>query len=298
MLEAITRHLRLNRRAMSNVIVIMLSLVLIVIIVSNIVLWSYQMNQLDLERMQEKVMASNATRIMNSSWFTAGNEYTVNTGSHLNGAYSDTQTADGIFETFREEPVTTDLYRLNLSNDFIIDPKFYPLDYVHAIEITVRYNVTQDTEKWFLKAYNWTSLNFSDLGFNSTTGSQPSLNEWNEYTINITNDLTHYVNSNGILHMEFFDEGLNTTQTTAGIDFFATRTIVDGIQFDMTNQSPFTTHIIAVWIINSTNHQRYDANFFMNSGEETAYIRIDLDIPQDNFIIKIVTEKGNITVFP
>jgi hypothetical protein len=49
------KHLRCNKRGISNVIVVMLSLVLLVIVVANVVLWSYQMNQLDWERMRENV---------------------------------------------------------------------------------------------------------------------------------------------------------------------------------------------------------------------------------------------------
>jgi biopolymer transport protein ExbD len=40
----------------------MLSLVLIVMIVGNVVLWSYQMNQMDLERTQEAVTLLNVTK--------------------------------------------------------------------------------------------------------------------------------------------------------------------------------------------------------------------------------------------
>jgi Na+-transporting NADH:ubiquinone oxidoreductase subunit NqrC len=53
MLQAITRRLKCEKSGISTVIVVMLSLVLVVIIVGNVVLWSYQMNQVDLERMQE-----------------------------------------------------------------------------------------------------------------------------------------------------------------------------------------------------------------------------------------------------
>jgi len=55
--------LRINRdrRGISNVIVVMLSLVLIVVIVANVVLWSYQMNQLDWERMREDISMANVT---------------------------------------------------------------------------------------------------------------------------------------------------------------------------------------------------------------------------------------------
>jgi Na+-transporting NADH:ubiquinone oxidoreductase subunit NqrC len=55
MLQAITRRLKREKRGISTVIVVMLSLVLIVLIVGNVVLWSYQMNQLDIDRMQETI---------------------------------------------------------------------------------------------------------------------------------------------------------------------------------------------------------------------------------------------------
>jgi Na+-transporting NADH:ubiquinone oxidoreductase subunit NqrC len=58
MLQAITKRLKpfkREKRGISTVIVVMLSLVLIVLIVGNVVLWSYQMNQVDLERMQENL---------------------------------------------------------------------------------------------------------------------------------------------------------------------------------------------------------------------------------------------------
>ncbi|MCW4046033.1 MAG: hypothetical protein NWE99_00510 [Candidatus Bathyarchaeota archaeon] len=59
MLQAITRRLRREKRGISTVIVVMLSLVLLVIIVGNVVLWSYQMNQFDMDRMQENFAIAN-----------------------------------------------------------------------------------------------------------------------------------------------------------------------------------------------------------------------------------------------
>ena len=55
-MQATIKHLKCEKRGISTVIVVMLSLVLIVIIVGNVVLWSYQMNQLDIDRMQETVV--------------------------------------------------------------------------------------------------------------------------------------------------------------------------------------------------------------------------------------------------
>lgn len=51
--------LRRNKHGISNVIVAMLSLVIVVIIFSNVILTSYQMNQFDWERMQENVEITN-----------------------------------------------------------------------------------------------------------------------------------------------------------------------------------------------------------------------------------------------
>lgn len=102
MWTTIGRRLRRNKRGASTVIAVVLSLVIIVLIVSNVVLWSYEMNQLDWEKMNEDITITDVTRITNSSWFVAQSEYTVNTGSLINGTYQDTQTANNVYETFQE----------------------------------------------------------------------------------------------------------------------------------------------------------------------------------------------------
>ncbi|PMB75331.1 MAG: hypothetical protein C0193_00920 [Candidatus Bathyarchaeota archaeon] len=190
----------------------------------------------------------------------------------------------------------SDIYRLCIRNDFTINLSTYPLTHIHGIEIFIRYNVTEAVEKWFLKAYNWTEQNFSNSGFNTTEGSQPAPNEWNEYAVNITENWRSYVKNDGTLLVEFFDEGLDANQTVVEIDFFAVRAIIDGAGFDLRNNGPITTHIVSIWIINATHHQRYNANWFINAGEEATYIRADISLPEE-FIAKVVTEKGNIAVF-
>ncbi len=99
----IGRRLRQNKRGASTVIAVVLSLVIIVVIVSNVVLWSYEMNHLDWEKMNEDVDITEVARITNSSWFVAPSEFTVNTGSRVNGTYQDTQTVNNVYETFQED---------------------------------------------------------------------------------------------------------------------------------------------------------------------------------------------------
>ena len=113
----------------------------------------------------------------------------------------------------------------------------------------------------------------------------------------MTDEWRDYVKDDGTLLLEFLDEGLNTTQTIVEIDFLGIRAIIDGTCFDLRNTSPLTIHIIALWLVNSTNHQRYSANLFVNSGGEITYIRADINMPRDGFIAKVVTERGNVAVF-
>jgi predicted PurR-regulated permease PerM len=61
-LQALTRRLKREKRGISTVIVVMLSLVLITLIVGNVVLWSYQMNQLDRDRIQETVTITDVSK--------------------------------------------------------------------------------------------------------------------------------------------------------------------------------------------------------------------------------------------
>jgi hypothetical protein len=69
MLWTITcRRLKRDRRGISNIIVVALSLVIILAIVSNVVLWNYEMNQVDWEKMKENVIISNVERVTGSQF--------------------------------------------------------------------------------------------------------------------------------------------------------------------------------------------------------------------------------------
>jgi len=189
------------------------------------------------------------------------------------------------------------VYRLEISNIFTIALSEYPLNYVYGLEIMVRYNVSEASERWFIKAYDWSSGSFSDVGFNFTEGNQPAANEWNNYTVSININWTRYVGSDGTIQIMFCDEGISESQTYVCIDFIGVRVILNGISLDIKNSGATTVHIIALWIINATHHMRYDLDFFVNPGESATCMRVDITLPQGNFVVKIVTERGNIDTF-
>jgi len=449
------KQLRNDKRGVSNVIVVMLSLVLIVIIVANVILWSYQMNQFDWERMQEDLNIADVHPISNSSWFTAQNEYALNVGSFKNGTYVDTHTVNAVSETFKEglksqkevlypndaglyaqwnepypggtihwdccneeppdedgsyiennaaswkkesynlenhtglgtinwvrvcvrakltqagtSPMRTlirtydndyesddisltnsyqDVYkqyninpytgsnwtwneldslqagasskksggeqnvrmttvwvivdyqipggqRIDFNGTFVIDLSTYPLADIQTIEIQLRYKTDDIEENFFLKTYNWTAMIYDDFGFNNTLGHTPTL-DWDTYTVNLTDEWRSYVNESGAIYVKLQDSQPDDNQTILDVDFLAVRVIINGAKFTLRNKGSLTCHLVSLWINNSTHHQRYDTDIFINSGDTKSYNRIDTNLPNKPYTIKFITERGNTVVF-
>lgn len=72
---------------------------------------------------------------------------------------------------------------------------------------------------------------------------------------------------------------------------------VTGSQFTFENDGGLTVHLVSLWIINSTDHQRYDISVFVNSAETKNYLRDDISLPTGNYTVKVVTERGNTAVY-
>jgi hypothetical protein len=194
------------------------------------------------------------------------------------------------------EATTSDVYRLDISNDFSTGLSADSRVSISSLEIVIHYNVTENAEKCFLKAYNWATASFSDADFSTTSGSQPALDERNEYAITVTGNCADYISDTGMVRIKFFDEGLPANQTVVDVDFLGVRTIAGGTQLEIKNSSPLTVHVVAVWITDATTHQRYAVNWFLNAGE-TANCTVGAALPQGAFVAKVVTERGNVAVF-
>ena len=272
----------------------MLSLVIVVIIVGNVVLWSYQMNQFDQERLHEDVKIPQVASSNGSSpWFPAQSEFIFDASNRLSGTYVNTQSIDGSYESFTEAYVAL---ALEIEGTFPIDVSAYPLSHIQTVEILVKYRSSDASENWYLEAYNWTSSTFSDLGFNSTSGQLPTTG-WDNYAVNLTNQWNSYVNNNGTVRVKIFDKGADTNQTTLDFDFVAARVTANLISFAFKNDGSYTAHLVALWIDNSTWHQRYEISVYVNSGDTVSYLRADVNLPQKPYTVKVITERGNIAVY-
>ena len=69
------------------------------------------------------------------------------------------------------------------------------------------------------------------------------------------------------------------------------------VDLKLTNSSPETVHIVAVWVTSSTVHTRYPVDLFLNSGEATANLFENINLPSGNFVAKVVTERGNVAIY-
>jgi hypothetical protein len=73
--------------------------------------------------------------------------------------------------------------------------------------------------------------------------------------------------------------------------------VTSGSEFTFQNNGGLTVHLVSLWIINQTDHQRYDINVFVNSAETKTYLSGDISLPTGNYTVKVVTERGNTAVY-
>lgn len=287
------RSIRRDKKGLSNIIVVVLSLVVLVVIVANVILWSYQMNQHDWERSQENLVISSVSRIARSSWFVVSGEYQVSDGDLMSGSYLDTQAVDSSYERFMESPSPRGL---DVNGTFVMDVSRYSLSAIQSVEIQLRFAVDDASERWYLRAYNWTSKTYSNSGFNSTNGYLPILG-WNYQALNLTDKWRSYVSDDGQMIIQIRDQGPDSTRTNVDIDYLAVRAVINGAVFIFKNESPRTAHMVSIWVNNATTHRRYETNVFVNSGETFLYTRLYIPLPTGQFAVRVVTERGNMAIY-
>ena len=185
---------------------------------------------------------------------------------------------------------------LDMNGIFVVDVSNYPLSSLTALDIQLRFRASDSGEKWFLKAYNWTSATYSDNGFNSTVGHTPTTG-WDTYAVNLAIQWRSYVHDNGTIYVKLVDQGADAFQTTVDVDFLGVSAKFDGAQFTFKNEGSSSTRVVSLWITNSALHKHYDVDAVVNSAETYNYIRADVKLPTGTYSVKVVTEKGNTAVY-
>jgi len=150
-----------------------------------------------------------------------------------------------------------------------------------------------------LQLYNYTLDGYPTSGngyMNYTSSVTANADETKNQTIAV--NPTSFRNATGYWKMKV--KGVKATDTPFDfkadwIEFKAVN--AGGTLFTFENTGSLTCHLVSLWIINSTVHQHYDINTFINSGDTTSYIRNDISLPNEPYIVKVVTERGNTAVF-
>ncbi len=192
--------------------------------------------------------------------------------------------------------VNYDGQKADIEGNFPVETSTYPLTHVNGLEFQLRYRASDSGERWYLEAYNWTSGEYTDNGFNSSEGHLPTT-AWDYYTVNLTDRWDSYVRSDGMVKIKLHDAASDYNRTLIDVDFLAIRVFVDGMHFTFNNKGPLTCHIVSVWIIGLYEHRRYELDIYVNAGDLLDYVRADISMPDDFLFVKATTERGNIAVY-
>jgi hypothetical protein len=150
-----------------------------------------------------------------------------------------------------------------------------------------------------LQLYNYTgggAYPTSGNGYISYTSSAtPNTDETKNQTITI--NPTHFRNASGNWKMKVKGVTETSSQFDLKVDWIEFKPTINGADFTFKNKGALTSHIVSLWILNSTYHQHYSIDIFLNSGKILSYSRADISFPSGQYVVKIVTERGNAAVY-
>jgi hypothetical protein len=69
-----------------------------------------------------------------------------------------------------------------------------------------------------------------------------------------------------------------------------------GVLIVFKNGGSITSHVVSLWINNSTSHQRYEADLFISPGETTSKLFGSIILPEGSYTTKASTKRGNLAI--
>ncbi|NWG11681.1 hypothetical protein HXY33_08080 [Candidatus Bathyarchaeota archaeon] len=150
-----------------------------------------------------------------------------------------------------------------------------------------------------LQLYNYTLNGYSTSGdgyIAYTSNSTPNADENKNQTI-IVNP-THFRNATGNWKMKITGVKATDAQFDLKVDWIEQKVVETAVtRFTFKNKGSLTTHVVSLWIINSTVHKHYNTNIFVNPGETLIYDDANISLPNGEYMAKIITQRGNTAVF-
>ena len=210
--------------------------------------------------------------------------------------------------TFTDNTTVTNCECFEIDSDKFGDPT----EFTNEIEFTDISDLGNWTSLNWTIASAWNQANVTttfqlfdySLGAYPTSGdgyisynssSTPNVDEVKTQTI--TTNATHFRETSGHWKIKATGVKRSSSQLDMNADLVQLQVPGNGLQFLLRNSGAVTAHVVAVWVINSTVHQRYQVSIYMDSGAEVLFHRNDINISPGNFTAKIVTDRGNIATF-
>ena len=149
-----------------------------------------------------------------------------------------------------------------------------------------------------LQLYNYTLDGYptSGSGYVAYTSSDsPNTDEDRSQTIDI--NPIHFRNTTGYWKMKIKGVKATDTQFDLKADLIEIKALKRETVFTFKNEGSLTSHLVSLWIIDSTVHKRFDISVFVNSGETLPYSRVDIDLSTEQYVVRVVTERGNTAIY-
>jgi len=196
-----------------------------------------------------------------------------------------------------------------VATTIVINPSLVPTEYTMEVEFSGTSNTyswaqldwtvdsawTIDSVTVTLQLYNYTLNDYptSGNGYTAYTSSDtPNTDETKNQTITIAP--IDFRNATGHWRMRVKGIKATNTQFDFKVDWVEFKAVIEGTLFTFKNDGPITSRLVSLWVINSTLHQRYDIDAIINPGETLPYLRVDVNLPSGQWMVKVVTERGNI----
>jgi len=150
-----------------------------------------------------------------------------------------------------------------------------------------------------LQLYNYTLDNYPTSGDGYvayTSNDTPNTDESKNQTINA--NPAHFRNATSHWKIKIIGVKATDTQFDFKVDWIEFKALSNiGTIFTFRNRSSLTSHLVSLWIINSTAHQRYDINVFVSSGETLSFTHDEIFLPEGQYIVKVVSKRGNAAIY-
>ena len=180
----------------------------------------------------------------------------------------------------------------------------------------VEFAGTSDLENWTSILWTidaaWSTCNVSvtfqlfdyNIGAYPTSGDgyvayESNVNPYVDETGNqtITANSTRFRDTSGQWKTKVTGVKGSNTQFDLEVDLIELQPPSGGPYFHFRNSGPLTSHIVSLWVINSTFHERHDVSIYLNSRQDLIFYRDDITIPRSQYTVRITTDKGNLAVF-